>query len=74
MSRPKTEAGINFLGWLVRSRYFGIILLDSVVVKDLRFEDKDLRLEDKDKDNDFGFEVKNKDKDFRFEDKVKDKD
>jgi len=42
----------------------------SVVVKDLRFEDKnkDLRLEDKDKDLGFG----DKDKDLWFEDKVKD--
>ena len=33
----------------------------SVVVKDLRFEDKDLRLKDKDKDLGFEDEVKDKD-------------
>jgi len=56
----------------------------SVVVKDLRFEDKDkdkdkdLRLEDKDKDKDKDLRLedkdKDKDKDLRLEDKEKDKD
>jgi len=42
-----------------------ITLTSSVVVKDLRFEDKDkdLKLEDNDKDKDLGFEDKVKDKD-----------
>ena len=38
----------------------------SVVFKDLRLEDKDLRFKDKDKD------LKSKDKDLRFKDKDKD--
>ena len=50
---------------ILMTRFFKGQVLASVVVKDLRFEDKD-------KDKDLGFEDKDKDEDLRFEDKDKD--